>query len=92
MSDVRPIRILGLAALALASSFACAEEFNNASYKSIAAKASQLQGPPVEISTNYWLAWTGAWDTVIMKEAKIWEKWLPKAAPCTGSAICRARR
>ena len=44
------------------------------------AKATNAHGAPVEIKTNYWLAWTGAWDTVIMKEAKLWEKWLPKGS------------
>jgi len=51
-----------------------------ATWKSIAAKATNAHGAPVEIKTNYWLAWTGAWDTVIMKEAKLWEKWLPKGS------------
>lgn len=51
-----------------------------ATWTSISAKAQPAAGPAVEINTNYWLAWTGAWDTVIMKEAKLWEKWLPKGS------------
>jgi NitT/TauT family transport system substrate-binding protein len=43
----------------------------------IAAKAKQTQGPAVAIATNYFLAWTGAWDSVILREREIWKKWLP---------------
>lgn len=57
-----------------------AAEYNTASHESIAAKAKQLAGEPAAISTNYWLAWTGAWDTVVLKEARLWEKWLPKGS------------
>ena len=66
--------------LSLAGVHAMAADYNQADYKTIAAKAAQLTGPPVQISTNYWLAWTGAWDTVILKETKLWEKWLPKGS------------
>lgn len=59
-----------------------ASEYNNATLADIAAKAKPVAGPPAKLSTNYWLAWTGAWDTVILKEAKLWEKWLP-----TGSEV-----
>lgn len=55
-----------------------AEEYNSATYDSIAAQAKQVSGPPLTITSNYWLAWTGAWDTVVMKETKLWEQWLPK--------------
>jgi len=48
----------------------------------IAAKAKQTQGPAVAIATNYFLAWTGAWDSVILREREIWKKWLP-----AGSAV-----
>ncbi|WP_421882810.1 ABC transporter substrate-binding protein [Methylibium sp.] len=51
-----------------------------ATWKSISDKAQPAAGSAIEINTNYWLAWTGAWDTVIMKEAKLWEKWLPKGS------------
>jgi NitT/TauT family transport system substrate-binding protein len=52
----------------------------DATWKSIAAKAANAPGAAVAIRTNYWLAWTGAWDTVVLKEAKLWEKWLPKGS------------
>ena len=51
-----------------------------ATWKSISAKAANATGPAVTIRTNYWLAWTGAWDTVVLKETKLWEKWLPKGS------------
>ena len=68
-----------VAALSVANP-ATAAEYNNTDYKAIAAKAKQIDGPAIEISTNYWLAWTGAWDTVVMKETRLWEKWLPKGS------------
>lgn len=49
-------------------------------WASISAQAKQVDGPPIKINTNYWLAWTGAWDTVIMKETGLWKKWLPKGS------------
>jgi NitT/TauT family transport system substrate-binding protein len=52
-------------------------ETNDVSYSDIAAKAKQTDGPPVAISTNYFLAWTGAWDSIILREREIWKKWLP---------------
>ncbi|MEW5708806.1 MAG: ABC transporter substrate-binding protein [Pseudomonadota bacterium] len=76
----RRLALAFTAAAAIASAPAVAAGYNDADYRSIAAKAKQLDGPPVEISSNYWLAWTGAWDTVIMKEARLWEKWLPKGS------------
>lgn len=48
-----------------------------ATYEEIVAKRTQLEGDPIQINSNYWLAWTGAWDTVIMKETRNWEHWLP---------------
>lgn len=75
---VRPA-VLVLAALTGAS-VGTAAEYNASDHAKIAAMAKQLEGPPITISTNYWLAWTGAWDTVIMKEARLWEKWLPKGS------------
>src|SRR6266849_2430663 len=50
---------------------------NQVRYDDIAAKAKQAQGPAVAIATNYFLAWTGAWDSVILREREIWKKWLP---------------
>ena len=72
--------IVLLSGVLAATSTVQAAEYNTADYKSIAAMAKQADAPPVQISTNYWLAWTGAWDTVIMKETKLWEKWLPKGS------------
>lgn len=79
-SIIRQIMLAVTVVTAFAMAPTYAEGYNTADYKSIAAKATQLQGPPVEISSNYWLAWTGAWDTVVMKESRLWEKWLPKGS------------
>lgn len=79
MKTIRHTLFATIATLAIASA-ASAGDNNAADYKSIAAKAKQAEGPAAQISTNYWLAWTGAWDTVIMKETKLWEKWLPKGS------------
>lgn len=54
-----------------------ATEFNDVTYDQVAAQAKQASGAPVKIASNYFLGWTGAWDTLILKEAKLWEKWLP---------------
>jgi NitT/TauT family transport system substrate-binding protein len=54
-----------------------AQDYNTSSYESIDAMAKAAAGPGVNITTNYWLAWTGAWDTVVMKETELWKKWLP---------------
>jgi NitT/TauT family transport system substrate-binding protein len=62
---------------ALAVSSAQAQGANAASYAEVAAKAKPADGPPVALSTNYFLAWTGAWDSVILREREIWKKWLP---------------
>lgn len=69
-----------LALVAVLSATPSAFANSEATWKSISAKAANAPGKAVEIQTNYWLAWTGAWDTVIMKEAKIAEKWLPKGS------------
>lgn len=77
----RSLRWAALTLAALASTHpALAAGYNNSSLDQISTKAKQIDGPPAKISTNYWLAWTGAWDTVILKEAKLWEKWLPKGS------------
>jgi sulfonate transport system substrate-binding protein len=62
---------------------AVAQEYNNSSYDKIAALAKEAEGSPVSLTTNYWLAWTGAWDTVVMKETGLWKKWLPKGSEVT---------
>ena len=54
--------------------------FNNSNYSAISAKAAQAQGDPVNVKVNLFLGWTGAWDTVVMKQANILEKWLPKGS------------
>ena len=69
-----------LAAAAIAAAALPAAANSEATWKSISAKAAHARGAPVRIQTNYWLAWTGAWDTVVMKESKIAEKWLPKGS------------
>lgn len=71
--------IFGAALYAMALGIAlpvCAGE-SQSSYDDIVSKRTQLSGEPIEINTNYWLAWTGAWDTVVMKETGNWEHWLP---------------
>lgn len=77
----RAFRVAAAAlAVATLTTAAAADNYNTANHASISAKAKQVEGPAINISTNYWLAWTGAWDTVILKEAKLWEKWLPKGS------------
>ncbi len=76
----RSIRIFAACAgLAWALSGQAADN-SDASWKSISAKASNAPGAPVVIKTNFFLGWTGAWDTVILKETRFWEKWLPKGS------------
>jgi len=72
--------VFGVLGAVCLSVTAQAADYNTADYASISAQAKQLDSEPVEISSNYWLAWTGAWDTVILKEARLWEKWLPKGS------------
>jgi ABC-type nitrate/sulfonate/bicarbonate transport systems, periplasmic components len=67
-------------AAGLAAQPAAAEEFNTVTYQDVAAKARKLDGAPVAISTNYFLAWTGAWDSVVLREKEIWKKWLPEGS------------
>lgn len=50
------------------------------SWSSISAQAQPAKAAPVNVTSNYWLAWTGAWDTVVLKEAKLLEKWLPEGS------------
>lgn len=70
-------RVAGLVcSMGLASAASAAGE-NGATYSSIAAKAKAADGAPVAITVNYFLGWTGAWDSVILRSTKMWEKWLP---------------
>ena len=68
------------AALATGVASEAQETTQQSSYEEIVAKRSKVAGEPVDIQSNYWLAWTGAWDTVIMKEGRIWENWLPEGS------------
>lgn len=77
---IRTLAVASAVAATLALAPAMAADNATVDWAAISAKAKQVDGPPVEITTNYWLAWTGAWDTVIMKEARLWEKWLPKGS------------
>lgn len=70
-----------LAGVAMAAVFSNVAAVNSeATWKSISAKGANAPGAAVEVKSNYWLAWTGAWDTVVMKEMGIAEKWLPKGS------------
>ena len=68
--------VLGIA-LSLSMQTASAQT-NAVRYDEIAGKAKQAPGPAVAISTNYFLAWTGAWDSVIPRERA---RWAPPVAP-----------
>jgi NitT/TauT family transport system substrate-binding protein len=67
--------VLGIALLL--STQTSRAQTNVVRYDDIAAKAKQADGPAVAIATNYFLAWTGAWDSVVLREREIWKKWLP---------------
>jgi NitT/TauT family transport system substrate-binding protein len=54
--------------------------FNNSNYAAISSKVVQAQGDPVNINVNLFLGWTGAWDSVVMKQANLLEQWLPKGS------------
>ena len=72
--------LVGALALGIAFSLSMqtvSAQTNAVRYDDIAGKAKQAPGPAVAISTNYFLAWTGAWDSVILREREIWKKWLP---------------
>jgi NitT/TauT family transport system substrate-binding protein len=66
-----------LGVVLLMSTQASRGQTNVVRYDEIAAKAKQAEGPAVAIASNYFLAWTGAWDSVILREREIWKKWLP---------------
>lgn len=72
-----PGRAAGFILAMVIASTASASEQSNANYATISAKAKPTEGAPVSITVNYFLGWTGAWDTTILKATKIWEKWLP---------------
>lgn len=67
----------------IAGSQALAGGSQQSSYDKIVAQQNQVTGDPVNLRSNYWLAWTGAWDTVVMKETRLWEKWLPAGSQVT---------
>ncbi|BBP04761.1 hypothetical protein TPL01_32630 [Sulfuriferula plumbiphila] len=54
--------------------------FNNSKYDTIAAKAAPASGAPVTVKVNLFLGWTGAWDTIVMKQMNMLPKWLPKGS------------
>lgn len=65
---------------ALATSEPVPDSFNSAKYDGIAAKAAPAFGAPVTVNVNLFLGWTGAWDTIIMKQMDMLPKWLPKGS------------
>jgi NitT/TauT family transport system substrate-binding protein len=71
---------IGQAAPAPLQAQATAPAFNDSTYKAIVAKAAPAAGEPVKVNVNLFLGWTGAWDTVVMKQMNILEKWLPKGS------------
>ncbi|MDO8298219.1 ABC transporter substrate-binding protein [Lacisediminimonas sp.] len=72
--------LISAGAVGAQTAAAPAQAFNTSQYSAIAAKAAQAQGAPVVVQTNLFLGWTGAWDTVVMKQGNILEKWLPKGS------------
>lgn len=75
----------GLAAafvLVAAAPVAANNPNSDVTYDQIAKQAKNIEGEPVTISTNFFLGWTGAWDTVVLRSAELWKKWLP-----TGSKV-----
>ncbi|MFC3694890.1 ABC transporter substrate-binding protein [Chenggangzhangella methanolivorans] len=59
---------------------ATATEYNTSSYDAVAQQAKRASGDPVSISTNLFVGWTGAWDTILMKQLNLWQKWLPEGS------------
>ncbi|MDO9217863.1 MAG: hypothetical protein Q7U14_11370, partial [Lacisediminimonas sp.] len=72
--------LISAGAVGAQTAAAPAQAFNTSQYSAIAAKAAQAQGAPVVVQTNLFLGWPGAWDTVVMKQGNILEKWLPKGS------------
>ena len=60
-----------------------AQSFNTSTYDAIAAKAAPAAGTPVTVNVNLFLGWTGAWDTIVMKQRDLLSKWLPKGSTVT---------
>lgn len=56
------------------------QSFNQSIYDVIAAKAAPAAGAPVTAKANLFLGWTGAWDTIIMKQMNMLVQWLPKGS------------
>ena len=73
----RPFVAVVLGIVLLMSTETSRGQTNAVRYDDIAAKARPGEGPAVAIASNYFLAWTGAWDSVILREREIWKKWLP---------------
>lgn len=70
-------RVAGLIVTMGLASAASAADQSDVTQAAIAAKAKPAEGAPVAITVNYFLGWTGAWDTVVLRATKLWEKWLP---------------
>ncbi len=73
-------KLVGSTVMMAALAFGVSAKAQQSSYADIVAARTQVAGDPIDINSNYWLAWTGAWDTVVMKELRIWEYWLPKGS------------
>ena len=69
-----------MAATSIAVAAPVATEFNTGTYAAIAAKAAPAAGAPVTVNANLFLGWTGAWDTIVMKQMNLLPKWLPKGS------------
>lgn len=59
------------------------QNFNTATYDAIASKAAPAAGAAVTVNVNLFLGWTGAWDTIVMKQMNLLPKWLPKGSTVT---------
>ena len=57
-----------------------AQADSSVTYDDVAKLAKPVAAAPVEIKTNYFLAWTGAWDSVILREKELWKQWLPEGS------------
>lgn len=65
------VAALGMPALAQAA---------EVTYESISALAKPADAAPVSVKTNYFLAWTGAWHSVILRDKELWKQWLPEGS------------
>lgn len=68
---------------AQSSAVSVPQSFNSAKYDDIASKATRASGEPVKVNVNLFLGWTGAWDTIIMKQMNLLPKWLPEGSNVT---------